>query len=100
MAKKAHDSPVGETLENFLERQGVRDEVYEHAIKAVLAWELGEAMRRQNLTKTALAAKLGTSRTEIYRLLDPNNDAVSLATLKPAAAAVGKQLKVDLVDAA
>jgi hypothetical protein len=43
-------------------------------VRAFLAWELGEAMRRQNLTKTALAAKLGPSRTEIYRLLDPNND--------------------------
>jgi antitoxin HicB len=100
MTKRKHDSPVGESLENFLEQQGIRDEVYEHAIKAVLAWELGEAMRRQKLTKTALAARLGTSRTEIYRLLDPNNDAVSLATLKRAAAAVGKRLKVDLVDAA
>lgn len=100
MTKRKHDRPVGESLENFLEQQGIRDEVYEHAIKAVLAWELGEAMRRQKLTKTALAARLGTSRTEIYRLLDPNNDAVSLATLKRAAAAVGKRLKVDLVDAA
>src|SRR6185437_1401456 len=100
MTKRKHDSPVGESLENFLEQQGIRDEGYEHAIKAVLAWELGEAMRRQKLTKTALAARLGTSRTEIYRLLDPNNDAVSLATLKRAAAAVGKRLKVDLVDAA
>jgi antitoxin HicB len=98
MARK-HDSPVGETLEAFLEGQGIRDEVYEHAIKAVLAWQLGEAMKHQKLTKTALAVKLGTSRTEIYRLLDPDNDAVSLATLKRAAAAVGKRLKVDLVDA-
>ncbi len=89
MAKRKHD-PTGETLEDFLEQQGIRDDVYEHAIKAVLAWELGEAMKRQ----------LGTSRTEIYRLLDPTNDAVSLATLKRAAAAVGKRLKVDLIDAA
>ncbi len=99
MAKRKHD-PTGETLEDFLEQQGIRDDVYEHAIKAVLAWEFGEAMKRQKLTKTALAAKLGTSRTEIYRLLDPTNDAVSLATLKRAAAAVGKRLKVDLIDAA
>jgi antitoxin HicB len=101
MAKEQkHGDPTGETLEGFLEQQGLRDEVYEHAIKAVLAWELGAAMKRQKLTKTALAAKLGTSRTEIYRLLDPTNDAVSLATLKRAAAAVGKRLKVDLIDAA
>jgi antitoxin HicB len=100
MAKKTKVGPAGDTFETFLEQQGIRDEVYEHAIKAVLAWELGQAMKRQKLTKTALAVRLGTSRTEIYRLLDPNNDAVSLATLKRAAAAVGKRLKVDLVDAA
>jgi hypothetical protein len=46
MAKRKHDSP------------SLRDEVYEHAIKAVLAWELGKAMKRQKITKTALAAKL------------------------------------------
>src|SRR5579883_2762222 len=100
MAGKARrHEPLGETLEEFLEEQGIRDEVYEHAIKAVLAWQLAEAMRRQNLTKKALAEKLGTSRTEIYRVLDPQNEAVSLGTLKRAAAALGKRLKLDLVDA-
>ncbi len=100
MAGKARrHEPLSETLEEFLEEQGIRDEVYEHAIKAVLAWQLAEAMRRQNLTKKALAEKLGTSRTEIYRVLDPQNEAVSLGTLKRAAAALGKRLKLDLVDA-
>jgi hypothetical protein len=52
MSGKARQrGPVGETLEDFLEEQGIRDEVYEHAIKAVLAWQLGEAMKQQNLTK-------------------------------------------------
>ena len=97
--KTRQRGPVGETFEDFLEEQGIRDEVYEHAIKAVLAWQLAEAMRRQNLTKKALAEKLGTSRTEIYRVLDPQNEAVSLGTLKRAAAALGKRLKLDLVDA-
>ncbi len=98
--KKRARSPAGDTLESFLEEHGLRDEVYEHAIKAVIAWQLGAAMKRQKLSKTALAAKLGTSRTEIYRVLDPENDAVSLATLKRAAAALGLRLKLDLVDAA
>lgn len=90
---------IGETLEEFLKEQGIRDEIYEHAIKAVLAWQLGEAMRRQHLTKKALAEKLGTLRTEIYRVLDPQNEAVSPGTLKKAAAALGKRLKLDVVDA-
>jgi antitoxin HicB len=80
-------------------KRSSRDEVYEHALKAVLAWQLEQAMKRQKLSKAALAKRLGTSRTEIYRVLDPENEAVSLGTLKKAAAAVGKKLRLELVDA-
>lgn len=55
-------------------------------------------MKDQGMSKTALAAKLGTSRTEVYRVLDPKNDTVSLATMKKAAAAVGKKLRLELID--
>jgi hypothetical protein len=34
-----------------------------------------------------------------YRVLDPQNDAVSLGRLKKAAAALGKRLRLDLIDA-
>jgi len=91
--------PAGDTLEAFLEEQGIRDEVYDHAINAVVAWQLTQEMKRQKLSKAALAERLGTSRTEIYRVLDPQNDGVSLGTLKKAAAAPGKRLRLDLVDA-
>jgi len=100
MARAKRDpGPIGETFVSFLEEQGIRDEVYEHALKAVLAWQLGQEMRKQKLSKAALAKKLGTSRTEIYRVLDPENEAVSLGTLKKAAAAIGKKLRLELVDA-
>jgi antitoxin HicB len=99
MARRKRDAgPAGETLEAFLEEQGIRDEVYEHALKAVLAWQLGQEMKRRKLSRAALAKRLGTSRTEIYRVLDPENEAVSLGTLKKAAA-VGKKLRLELVDA-
>jgi len=96
---KRDPGPIGETFESFLDEQGIKDEVYEHALKAVLAWQLGREMRRQKLSKAALAKRLGTSRTEIYRVLDPDNEAVSLGTLKKAAAVLGKRLRLDLVDA-
>jgi antitoxin HicB len=98
--KKRDRSPIGDAFESFLEEQGIRDEIYEHAIKAVLAWQLDQEMKRQDMSKMELARMLGTSRTEIYRVLDPRNDAVSLATLKKVAAALGKRLRLDLVDAA
>jgi antitoxin HicB len=56
-------------------------------------------MEQQHLTKAALARKLHTSRSQIERVLDPNNDDVSVATLRKAAEAVGRKLKLELVAA-
>jgi len=93
-------SAIGSSFESFLREQGLYEEVREVAAKTVLAWQISQEMKRQKLSKAAMARKLGTSPTEIYRVLDPRNDAVSLATLKKAAAALGKRLHLELVDAA
>jgi predicted XRE-type DNA-binding protein len=90
----------GSSFRSWLEEEGIADDIEEAAVKAVVAWQLQQAMKAQHLSKKALAEKLGTSRSEVYRLLDPNNEAVSLATLRRAAAAIGKRLKIALVDAA
>ncbi|HZZ61245.1 MAG TPA: Fis family transcriptional regulator [Roseiarcus sp.] len=73
------------------------EEVTEYAVKAVIAWQLAEAMKADGLNKTAMAAKLRTSRTQINRILDPGNREVSIATLRKAAEAVGRKLKIELV---
>jgi hypothetical protein len=53
MARRKRDAgPAGETLEAFLEEQGIRDEVYEHALKAVLAWQRDREMKRQKPSKS------------------------------------------------
>jgi antitoxin HicB len=88
----------GSNFRSWLEEEGIADEVEEASVKAVIAWQLKQTMERQGLTKTALAAKLGTSRSEVYRLLDPGNEAVSLGTMRRAAAAIGKRLKVTLAN--
>jgi hypothetical protein len=46
-----------------------------------------------------MAERLKTSRSQLDRLLDPQNEAVTLATLMRAARVVGKRVRVDLVDA-
>jgi antitoxin HicB len=53
-------------------------------------------MTAQHITKKAMAARFKTSRTQIDRLLDPENAAVHLTTLARAARQVGLRLKVDL----
>ena len=53
-------------------------------------------MKEQGLTKTAMASRMQTDRRQLDRLLDPANPSVTLATLRRAAAAVGRTLRVEL----
>ena len=95
--KNPHD---GSSFQSFLEEEGVLEETRERAIKAVLAWQLARAMKTRKISKSAMAKRLATSRSQLDRLLDPKNENVSLKTLARAARIVGKRLRLDLVDAA
>ena len=77
-------------------RPGLLEDAEEIAIKRVLAWQITEAMKAQGLTKTAMAALMRTDRRQLDRLLDPNNPSVTLSTLRRAASAVGRKLRVEL----
>lgn len=90
----------GSSFDDFLEEEGLLDEVDAVAIKRVLAWQLAEAMKAGRITKKAMAERMGTSRSQLDRLLDPANGAVHLDTIARAARAVGKRLRIDMVDAA
>ena len=87
----------GSTLDNFLEEEGVLSEFQARSIKEVIAWQLAEAMKDRKLTKTALAALMKTSRTQINRVLDPNDGNVTIETLQRAAALVGRRVQLELV---
>jgi hypothetical protein len=87
----------GSALDEFLAEEGILDEATEHAIKGVLAWQIEQAMRAQQLTKTAMARRMQTSRAQLDRLLDPENSSVTLHTLHRAAAVLGKRLRMELV---
>lgn len=87
----------GSSLDSFLEEEGILDETRAHAIKEVIAWQLGEAMKERKLTKSGLATMMKTSRTQVDRILDPAYSQVSLETLERAAAVIGRRLQVELV---
>ena len=70
------------------------------ATKRVFAWQINRAMDEENLSKAEMARRMSTSRASLDRLLDPDNPSATLLTMDKAAAALGKRLKVDLVDAA
>jgi antitoxin HicB len=97
MMDKESNGRISEvTFDDFLAGQGLLEDAEEIAIKRVLALQIGEAMKAQGLTKTAMAALMRTDRRQLDRLLDPNNPSVTLGTLRRAASAVGRKLRVEL----
>jgi antitoxin HicB len=86
----------GSTLDDFLKEAGTFEECQAVAIKEVVAWQLAEAMQQRSLSKSGLASLLGTSRSQVDRLLDPTRD-VTLSTLQRAAALLGRKVQIQLV---
>ena len=87
---------IGSSFDDFLQEEGILEEVNAVAVKRVLAWQIAQAMKAQNLTKTALAEKMHTSRASLNRLLDEEDTSLTLTTLTSAANALGKQIKIEL----
>lgn len=90
----------GSKFDDFLAEQGLLEDVTATAMKRVLAWQIEQAMKKQRITKTAMAKRMGTSRAALDRLLDADNTSVTLQTMGRAAAALGKELSIMLRDAA
>ena len=91
-----HNSHIGGTFDNFLADQGILEVCEDQAIKQILADQVAELMQQKQITKTAMAQRMNTSRSALDRLLDPDNDSVTLNTLQRAASAVGRRLHVEL----
>jgi DNA-binding Xre family transcriptional regulator len=92
--RKAH---IGSSLDDFLKKEGMYEEVTARAIKRVIARQLDALMNAEGLTKSELARRMDTSRAQLDRLLDPENESVTLGTLARAAQAVGRQLRFELI---
>jgi antitoxin HicB len=88
---------LGSSLDDLLREDGVLEEFQAKAVKEVIAWQLGEAMKAQKLSKRKLAMMMHTSRSQVDRVLDPSDGNVTLETLQRAAAVVGRKVQVELV---
>lgn len=97
MAKKKSNPHRGAALDEFLAEEGILEETQNLAIKEVLAWQIQQAMTARKLSRNRMAQAMGTSRSQIGRLLDPNDGNVTLATLQRAAKIVGRKVRVELV---
>ena len=87
---------IGTNFDDFLDEEDLRVDAEATAIKRVIAYQIELEMKQANLSKTAMAEKMHTSRTALDRLLDPSNASVTLQTLEKAALALGKTLRIEL----
>ena len=96
MAKNKSKPHIGSDFDEFLEEEGILQEVEIVAAKRVIAWQIAEIMEKERISKTAMATRMGTSRAVLDRLLDPENTGVTLKTLGKAAAVLGKKINISL----
>jgi DNA-binding Xre family transcriptional regulator len=87
---------IGGSFAAFLDETGDRGEVESRAIKALIVDQLKVAMAEGKVTKTEMARRMDTPRAQLDRLLDPENEGVTLMTLQRAARAVGRELRLEL----
>ena len=87
---------TGSNFDDFLAEEGILDEVTARAYKRLLALQVQDAMTEAQISKSELAGRLQTSRSQLDRLLDPENTAITLDSLERLARALGKQLVVRL----
>ncbi len=95
MAKKKKH--IGSLFDDFLKDDNLLVEATAEAIKRILAFQIAEAMKTENISKAEMARRMQTSRTSLDRLLDPDNSSVTLKTMHRAAAVLGKQIRMELV---
>ena len=86
---------TGSNFDDFLEEEGILEEVSVKVHKRLLVLQLADIMQENNITKTSLAKKLQTSRSQLDRILDPNNSSITLEVLERVAYAIGKKLHIE-----
>ncbi len=85
----------GSNFDDFLAEEGILEEVSVKAHKRLLVLQIDDIMKDSNVTKTALAQKMQTSRSQLDRLLDPDNTSITLESLERLARVVDKQLRIE-----
>ncbi len=87
---------VGSNFDDFLKDEGLYEDVTAAAVKRVLTRQIVEAMKAGDIGKSEMARRMKTSRSQLDRLLDPDNTRIRLDTLYKAASAVGRTVRLEL----
>jgi predicted XRE-type DNA-binding protein len=84
-------------FDEFVVDDGIYEDINDIAIKRVIAYQLEQEMKAQNITKTKMAELMNTSRAVVNRLLNPDNSSLTLHTLESATQALGKRLNISII---
>ena len=94
--RKTKNPHRGSNFDDFLDEEGILGHCDAVAVNRVIAYQITQLMQEQDLSQSEMARRMNTSRSSLMRLLDPDNDTVTLQTLERAARALGKRLRVEL----
>ena len=89
---------IGSSFDDFLETEDLLAETSAEALKRVISWQIQNYIEINHIKKTAFAEKMKTSRSQLDRLLDPENTNISLKALVSTANAMGKHVEIRIVD--
>jgi antitoxin HicB len=88
------------SFRDYLAEHGRLEETVLCAEKMIISGHIARQMAKQGITKTELAARMGTSRAQLDRLLNPTSQNVTIETIARAAEALGQRFHMELVSKA
>lgn len=89
---------IGSSFDDFLDEENLLENTTAEALKRVLAWQIKNFLEINHLNKKTFAERMKTSRSQLDRLLDPENTNISLKALVSTAKAMGKHVEIRIVD--
>lgn len=90
----SHEFP---TLVQYLDERGLLERVSIAAEKRAIARQLSAEMKAHSLSKSEMASRMGTSRAQLDRVLNPTSQNVTIETLARAAAVLGRRFHMELI---
>ena len=96
---KRHDIDTSHfpTFGDYLKESGRQERVSIAVEKMSIALQLAHQMDEQKVSKSEMAERMGTSRAQLDRVLNPASKNVTLESLARAAAVLGRRLQVKLL---
>ncbi|MDQ3539943.1 MAG: helix-turn-helix transcriptional regulator [Chloroflexota bacterium] len=87
---------IGSSFDDFLREDDTSEAASTSAAIRVLGWQLRQQIEEQGISKAEMARRMGTSRSQVDRLLNADSAEIKLSTLERAAKAVNRSLILQL----